>query len=503
MRQAGAYHPILDDLDYADTLEYWRTTLKQLSESSEIDPDTARSIRRSINAITSQVGDEYAGAMSDKTADSLAVHQKIKSIEENMRKAVKPVRQTHAHHGGPLEAFGTAVQGRSGRDIQLIKKKLWERGYRLGGDAESMAPYSGGAHLGQDGWTDIAAHTDLIESAKQDKWVYAAKSPFAEQLPLDLTVDDFVDMYVDRIAEPQRMVNEAAWRTKDETAIRRQVLDQAESVGLKDNPFTTTNQQAITNSSRELGKLGVDVKQIRQQQRANGTIHLELVTPEPVVPTPKPVAAKPAPTATVTPKPGPNAYIPDTAARKAGHQSIAQRVAQPTVKPAVPEGNITKLKTKAPRGVKIPKGLAKAGAVVAGVLPIFDAADAVAGTVGAVDNTKSKGDRLASTFQAVSGTTGLASLNPAVAPVTAPISLATAGLSAATQRRADMDKPKPKPANYGQGTSGFQAQVKPITNHNRASLKPTPNMPKQKEKSPMEHLINEGSWALKQLGINL
>ena len=66
-----------------------------------------------------------------------------------------------------------------------------------------------------------------------------------------------------------------------------------------------------------------------------------------------------------------------------------------------------------------------------------------------------------------------------------------------------MDKPKPKPAGYGQGTSGVQAQVKPITNNNRASLKPTPNMPKPKEKSPLEHLINEGKWGLKQLGINL
>ena len=176
------------------------------------------------------------------------------------------------------------------------------------------------------------------------------------------------------------------------------------------------------------------------------------------------------------------------------------RYTKPAPEPVTP---VTKPPAKTPRGVKIPKGLAKAGAVVAGVLPIFDAADAVAGTVGAVDNTKSKGDRMASTLQAISGATGLASLHPAAAPITGPISLATAGLAAATQRRADMDKPKPKPAGYGQGTSGVQAQVKPITNHNRASLKPTPNMPKQKEKSPLDHLINEGGWALKQLGINL
>ena len=36
-----------------------------------------------------------------------------------------------------------------------------------------------------------------------------------------------------------------------------------------------------------------------------------------------------------------------------------------------------------------------------------------------------------------------------------------------------------------------------------ASLKPTANMTKPKEKSPLEHLINEGKWGLKQLGINL
>lgn len=103
---------------------------------------------------------------------------------------------------------------------------------------------------------------------------------------------------------------------------------------------------------------------------------------------------------------------------------------------------------------------------VAGALPLFDATDAVAGTLGAANTKRSSGDRLASGLQAVSGATGLASLNPAIAAVTAPVSLATGLLSAAVQRRSDMDKPAAPRAAYAGPTPRLiptvHRQSKPI-----------------------------------------
>jgi hypothetical protein len=150
---------------------------------------------------------------------------------------------------------------------------------------------------------------------------------------------------------------------------------------------------------------------------------------------------------------------------------------------------------------QVAKPVGQVAGVVGAALPILDAADVYAGTTGAADSTKSKGDRLASTFQAVSGSTGLASLNPAVAPITAPISVATGALAAATQRRADMDKPKPKPDLYG---AAKPAEIRPLAPNQRASLKPTPNVAPRR-KSPMEVIGNEleyaGRQALKIFGL--
>lgn len=344
--------PILDDLDYADGLDFWRDVLKKLSET--VDPDTARSIRRSINTIVGQIGDEYASILADKAADPMSVHLAIKKLEEDMRGKVKPVKQSHAHHGNPLEAFGTAVSNRSGRDIQALKKALLNRGYRTGGDFESMAPYSGGAHLGQQAWDDIAAHTDLLESVRQDKWVYAAKSPFAEILPDDISVEELADMYIDRIGEPQRLVNLGAWKTKDETAIRKTVLEQAADLGF--NPFTTTDPDQVKQSAKVLGNLGVDVKLIRQQQLNNGALTVKLVpdpTQVPPVVAPKPIST---PTAKPTLKPtsAQPRLIPDTAARKPGTKSLVDQLNSTPVKPSsLPDGmKVTKL---APKGKKTPK----------------------------------------------------------------------------------------------------------------------------------------------------
>ena len=165
-----------------------------------------------------------------------------------------------------------------------------------------------------------------------------------------------------------------------------------------------------------------------------------------------------------------------------------------------------RLKFKLP---EIPAPLLKTAAVVGAALPIFDAADAVAGTMSAADKTKSSRDRVDGGVQAVGGASGLAALAPiAAAPVLGAVAVGAAAYGAGNARlkhlAEEREKNNTRHLRYLEhSVSGKPAQIKPLTNHNRASLKPTPNMPKPKEKSPLEHLINEGKWGLKQLGINL
>jgi hypothetical protein len=147
---------------------------------------------------------------------------------------------------------------------------------------------------------------------------------------------------------------------------------------------------------------------------------------------------------------------------------------------------------------KIP-AIGKAAAVLGGVPILFDAADAFAGTQGAVQ-ANTPGQRLASGLQAVSGYTGLASLNPGFAPVTGPVSLATGALSAAVQRREDMNKPPVRHTYTGPTPQIIPTPIprsKPIGNGQGGITKP-----KGASTKSGQPLLSQNNlkWALKQLG---
>jgi hypothetical protein len=156
-------------------------------------------------------------------------------------------------------------------------------------------------------------------------------------------------------------------------------------------------------------------------------------------------------------------------------------------------------------GGGIPPQMLSALGFIPAVGAVLDAGDSVAGTHQAVTG-KTSGDKLAGTFQAISGAAGLASLSP-IAPIAAPVSMAAAGLSAATQRRADMDKPKPPKPLYGTGRVASivptkPKATKPVGNGQGGVSKPKGAAPKPTEDKPID-LGNEIKWGLKQLGINL
>jgi hypothetical protein len=152
-------------------------------------------------------------------------------------------------------------------------------------------------------------------------------------------------------------------------------------------------------------------------------------------------------------------------------------------------------------------GVPKQALAALGFLPavgvLLDAGDSVAGTHQAITG-KTAGDRLAGTFQAISGVSGLASLSPA-APIAAPVSMVSGALAIATQRRADMDKPKSKPL-YGAPVTArivptAPPKSKPVGNGKGGVSKPVGVKAKSANK-PL-NLINEGRWFLKQLGIKI
>ena len=487
--------------EYADGITSFTEGIQQAMLNGSMEFDRGKRILRTI---WSQPNDRFAEFFTGEAAEwvkdpeiaSQVSTKMMGQVEKDMQRFLNYSQGVQGHHPISVSSMEAASRHLPVEDRLQFLKTFYDR-YAFGGtDQEGMFPLSNFAHqndkLGSGAQGKLTnkpkpgfnAHIDsdprvLAQDNPKDAWSTNQGTWQHEDFSDILDPDKLADDFWNRSGEPQVRLADLAFDQPQEQAFRQKV---AEKLGIEERQLYTysidkkTGKRSLPNWASTLKEKGVGIQDIdKMAHEAYGMPYKAPPPPLPPDPT-KPKVAKPINAV------DPNSPFFNPPARK------------PTNGPS--KGGLK-------FGIPNVPGLAKAGAVVAGVLPIFDAADAVAGTVGAIDSTKSRGDRLASTFQAVSGATGLASLHPAVAPVTGPISLATAGLSAATQRRADMDKPKPKPANYGQGTSGFQAQVKPITNHNRASLKPTPNMPKQKEKSPLEHLINEGKWGLKQLGINL
>jgi hypothetical protein len=162
--------------------------------------------------------------------------------------------------------------------------------------------------------------------------------------------------------------------------------------------------------------------------------------------------------------------------------------------PDAPKPNRIPLVGKLP---KAPKALGVLGFLPA-VGPLLDAGDTYAGTQQAITG-ETGGDRLAGTFQAIGGAAGLASLSP-IAPVAAPLSLGAGLLAAATQRRADMDKPKVRhtytgptptivptrpPSSKPIGNNGpSKPNSKPIGNGKGGVSKPVGDKPKAAPPAP-------------------
>ena len=486
---------------YADGITAFTEGIQQAMLNGSIEFDRGKRILRTI---WSQPNDRFAEFFTGEAAEwvkdpeiaSQVSTKMMGQVEKDMQRFLNYSQGVQGHHPISVSSMEAASRHLPVEDRLKFLKTFYDR-YAFGGtDQEGMFPLSNFAHQNDKLGSGVQgkltnkpkpgfnAHIDsdprvLAQDNPKDAWSTNQGTWQHEDFSDILDPDQLADEFWNRSGEPQVRLADLAFDQPQELAFRQKV---AEKLGIEERQLYAygidrkTGKRSIPNWASTLKEKGVGIQDIdKMAHEAYGMPYKAPPPPLPPDPT-KPKVARPI-----------NAVDPNSPFFSPPVRKPAQVSSKGGLKFGIPD---------------VP-GLARAGAVVAGVLPIFDAADAVAGTMGAVDNTKSRGDRLASTFQAVSGATGLASLNPAVAPVTAPISLATAGLSAATQRRADMDKPKPKPVGYGQGTSTVTAQVKPITNNNRASLKPTPNVPKPKEKSPLEHLVNEGKWGLKQLGINL
>jgi hypothetical protein len=150
------------------------------------------------------------------------------------------------------------------------------------------------------------------------------------------------------------------------------------------------------------------------------------------------------------------------------------------------------------------KALAALGFLPA-VGALLDAGDSFAGTQQAITG-KTEGDRLAGTFQAIGGVTGLASLSP-LAPVAAPVSMAANALAIATQRRADMDKPKPPKPLYGAPVTARIVPTAPPRSKPVGNGKGGVSKPKGGSSKPTNKPLNLGNearyWGRRLLGIKL
>jgi hypothetical protein len=336
------------------------------------------------------------------------------------------------------------------------------------------------------------------------------------------SLDDAYDRIFDQVVGPQMLMNKAGWynprevasrtatvkATQDRLAVVNPVLSkQLASVDPStiNNPSiiqsfnAASNVDGLASGNRGISQNTAQNSVIRSQYQQNGRLRFgtpsEVLPLKPdtksfgVVPTTTPPivpTTKPSPTATVTPKPDPIAYIPDTAARKAGHQSIAQRVAQPTVKPAIPEGNITKLKPKGPRGVKAPKGVGRAARSLAIMAPLAGASLLASGAEAKERSDEAnrnptalnKGKSAVANFGLAAD--GLA-LTP-LAPIAEPASMGAAVVNMGLDALPSVVKNAPK-------------VTKAVTS--------TMNTVHQAPAKAATQVLKEGKKWLKQLGINL
>ena len=386
------------------------------------------------------------------------------------RSRSQPVPGTEAHHPASVSSTESLVQNMDEYEIRRLWEIARENGYTVGSQADGFIPLSKPAHTtGGRNWGSDYAHVGT-DGKTPDPGRFKATA-----VPKGSTAEQAWPALKDMLDE-QRLLNERAYSHPFEQHTRNLIEQNVGPVEWR-GPVTPNRAPVKAEAKAQ----GINATVISKSIDRNPGLIASNLTPGVNVMTP--VGAKVPPDMKM-PKPLPKASrtLPAPHAQTA---KAAAGVAPP------PRPNLSAL--------QIPKPALKIAGVVGAALPVLDAADAFAGTTGALDSTKSQGDRLANTLQGISGYTGLAALHPVAAPIAAPLSITAGALSAAVQRRADMDKPKPKPLQYGAAQT---AQVRPLTN--RSSLRPTPNVSKP-NKTPIQVINNElryfGGRLLNKLGI--
>jgi hypothetical protein len=540
----GEAYPVANYDDYLDNPQVWELVDRWIERVNALDwegmdKETKSKYMRAARDLFSQPDDMFLELMSDESLDTLTMLGKVKNVEKRELEKRRTYKGTQVHHDYAVRStYDNFEPNVPSRERFAIFKQLKKDGYSVGIGEGALSLGNGGHQgtaaehfVGRDKTYGEDWKTNKIDGLDPDE-VYrnninAHSNPHADDAmqssrPYNWELqqkirpgDDFEDAYyrmIDEVIGPQRLMNRAGAFNPREVAARNLTVSSLQAYAQKVHPDkypliagidpNISTDLAVRKIYRDLSiESGINQAKaqdavIRGQSVEGGRLKfssdlplIEGTAPQPVVPKPakpKPVVAKPAPTATVTPKPDPIAYIPDTAARKAGHQSIAQRVAQPTVKPAIPEGNITKLKPKGPRGVKAPKGVGRAARSLAIMAPLAGASLLASGAEAKERSDEAnrnptalnKGKSAVANFGLAAD--GLA-LTP-LAPIAEPASMGAAVVNMGLDALPSVVKNAPK-------------VTKAVTS--------TMNAVHQAPAKAATQVLKEGKKWLKQLGINL